>query len=508
MAYRLGDRRTFCFTLEGMIMAINVCNSTQLGRDHYKNQGMSDKYLIDLLINERRRCYTAIVSAVASSFKERIMKQGQDSNGYAADGSDGHDNQDNNKQHEEDCHQQRQQQPDTDDTTNASEQYELNNVYIANINDADAIAMYNDAPTTGEWSSVEELNDFAFRELLAEQAVQNMVDIDKNAFAIERPCTTWMPIPCLPMIDAPRDNGEEGERCEVTTALMQSYHQSKADYEKAAEDEDITMKTFWSTRCNGGRKNEGMQLLDLSAIAAGGFAIIIEDILIDFVAVVATMFKNSRTAASDAISTIPDFDTKKFVHRVLNINTRHLPARFLGFDDTIELIDKLSACLMRDESHRVGLTAILTRCSNGDMSQCVVVKPRQKLYGRNTSDMLLQVEREMKSSPGARPISFVYLVGNRDSWTRGSNELFKIGQTYDILRRLCSMNTHSPDDHVVIAIAPSFDSRADETEVFKHFAAQRYRRRREYFWGPNVQYTMYFQDIKHRTMEQFKSLKR
>jgi hypothetical protein len=143
------------------------------------------------------------------------------------------------------------------------------------------------------------------------------------------------------------------------------------------------------------------------------------------------------------------------------------------------------------------------------MSQCAVVKPRQKLYGRNTSDILLETERKMKSSPGARPIGFVYLVGNRDSWTRGSNQLFKIGHTYDILRRLCSMNTHSPDDHVVIAIAPSFDSVADEAAVFKHFATQRYRHRREFFWGPEMQYTLYFGDvITPRTMEQFKSLKR
>jgi hypothetical protein len=372
----------------------------------------------------------------------------------------------------------------------------------ANIGpDFDAITMYNDAPT-GEWSSVEELNGFAFRELLQEQAVQNMVDIDKNAFAEERPCTTWMPIPCLPMI-------EEGERCEVSTALMQSYHQSRTDYEKAAEDEDITMQTFWSTRCNRGNKNEGMQLLNLSPVAAGGSAIIIDGNLVDFVAVVGTMFNNNRTAASEAISGISDFDTKKFVHRVLNINTRHLPARFLGFDDTIELIDKLPACLVSDESRRSSLTAILTRCSNGDMSQCACVKPRRKFYGRLISDILLEYERKVKSTPGARPIKFVYLVRNRENWTKGSNELFQIGHTYDILRRVCTMSRESPDDHEVIAIAPSFDALVDKTEVFKHFASQRYRDSKVFFWGPYEQYNLYFRDvIKPRTMEQFKSLNR
>jgi hypothetical protein len=119
MAYTSYNKNIF-FTVEGMILAINACNSIQLGRDHYKKQGMTDKVLIDLLINERRRCYTAIVYEVASSFKERIMKQSQDSNGYASDGNDGHDKQGDNKQHEEDCSQQHQQQPDTDDTANAS----------------------------------------------------------------------------------------------------------------------------------------------------------------------------------------------------------------------------------------------------------------------------------------------------------------------------------------------------------------------------------------------------
>jgi hypothetical protein len=71
------------------------------------------------------------------------------------------------------------------------------------------------------------------------------------------------------------------------------------------------------------------------------------------------------------------------------------------------------------------------------------------------------------------------------------------------------MNTDSPDDHEVIAIAPSFDGLADETEVFKHFASQRYRDSKVFFWGPYEQYNLYFRDvIKPRTMEQFKSLNR
>jgi hypothetical protein len=78
MAYILEDKIT-CFTSQGLILAIDRCNSGQLNRRHYIDQGQTDLCGIDAQIKARRESYKALVCDVGVIVKKRFVEQDQES---------------------------------------------------------------------------------------------------------------------------------------------------------------------------------------------------------------------------------------------------------------------------------------------------------------------------------------------------------------------------------------------------------------------------------------------
>ena len=81
MAYKVDDRRIY-FTLEGIILANNECNSLKLNMKHYidRFRGKAVKPSEDEIhieINKRRAFNNAVFRAVNQQVMARLMQQDQ-----------------------------------------------------------------------------------------------------------------------------------------------------------------------------------------------------------------------------------------------------------------------------------------------------------------------------------------------------------------------------------------------------------------------------------------------
>ena len=69
------------------------------------------------------------------------------------------------------------------------------------------------------------------------------------------------------------------------------------------------------------------------------------------------------------------------------------------------------------------------------------------------------------------------VTSNEQAWAGD----LKVGETYDVARRVCSLNTACRYPHVAIAVAPTFDSKRDEKKVHRRLAAHLCDGTREFF---------------------------
>jgi hypothetical protein len=172
-----------------------------------------------------------------------------------------------------------------------------------------------------------------------------------------------------------------------------------------------------------------------------------------------------------------DFDKRKFVYRVVNICERHLPLRFLTFSDALALLASMS-CDKLDLSASRMVLDVVRRCSIGDMTSCINIAPRSKIYNALVSDKLLQIRKAIQASPhDIGVISFVYITSNEQAWAGD----LKIGETCDVARRVCSLNSACRYPHLAIAVAPTFNSKRDEKKVHKRLASFLCPGTREFF---------------------------
>ena len=111
-----------------------------------------------------------------------------------------------------------------------------------------------------------------------------------------------------------------------------------------------------------------------------------------------------------------DFDKKKFVFQVVNFCDRHLPMRFLTFADAVALLASMPVDMMDLVASRV-VSDVILKCNTGDMSSCIDIAPRSKIYNMLVSDQLLQLRKAVQSSPhDVGVISFVYVTSNEQAW--------------------------------------------------------------------------------------------
>jgi hypothetical protein len=172
------------------------------------------------------------------------------------------------------------------------------------------------------------------------------------------------------------------------------------------------------------------------------------------------------------------FDKGKFVYFVVNVCERHLPMRFLTFSDAAALLALMSDDVLDLLASRMVSDAILRR-RDGDMASCISIAPRSKIYNVLASDKLLQLRKAIQASPhDIGVISFVYVTINP-----AFKGKVKVGETFDVTRRVCNLNTGCcyPDWHTAVAVAPTFNSKRDEKKVHKRLAAFRCGLSREFF---------------------------
>jgi hypothetical protein len=337
------------------------------------------------------------------------------------------------------------------------------------------------------WGSTENLTERAIRGFIYDQAVEARLYMDKGAFdeSKERPSAKWL---------------KTFGKFDGAVAIHDNWHT------QAEADAHATMEALWACRfprmlvydegsndSSDGKtpvKKTGMQLLNLNAAVAGGAAVIIQEKFIDANAVIALSCTiKTRENAAEVIAKA-DFDREKFQWFLLNIRCRILQVKFLTFAHMIELFAKIPIEYRDDTSYPM-VRELLTQLNCGDTSMCVGTKARSKIYNAHVSDLLMKLEESIRSSRCEIPaVGFVYATFN-PAWPKS----LKIGKTYDVSQRVCSLNTACLTDHVAVVVAPSFDHGRDETLAHEHFAAE--RQVREFFEKTLSQesVTAYFRDV-------------
>jgi hypothetical protein len=88
MAYKYDGKYT-CFIEDGMVLAINICNSGLLDRKYYNGQGLTDDRTIDAIIAARRELFSSIVHAIAADAKKKVFGRHQEKQESSAAGGSG-----------------------------------------------------------------------------------------------------------------------------------------------------------------------------------------------------------------------------------------------------------------------------------------------------------------------------------------------------------------------------------------------------------------------------------
>jgi hypothetical protein len=483
MAYKLNSG--VVFTMDGVRLLISILTQGALHKNAYKSE--PDKKRVKSLIEAKRQhCYNIIDELEAEYNRQKKRPEGGTSSdtGGSATFNDGSFQEDANAARERSRKRKAMDQHDTTDTTPppTATLCKADATYCSFLVDSSqgiAKASYNEAKPEG-WASLEELTCFALRELVECQAVEARLDHDPRAFDKDRPCFTW----------APKCNGGND-------AMVPYSKRSKMETEHS-----ITMESLWKQLpclhdtaddfngdsgddgCGGGSsktfeafKKYEMQLLGFGADR--DCAIIVKGQFIDAAAVVAAASKTPmcRMSAAKLIDQTA-FDKEKFVYQVVNFCERHLPLRFLTFSDAVALLAAMSDGVLDLLASRMVSDAILGR-SAGDMTSCINIAPRSKIYNVLASDKLLQLRKAIQASPhDIGIISFVYATINP-----AFKGKVKIGETFDVTRRVCNLNTGCcyPDWHTAVAVAPTFNSKRDEKKVHRRLASYKCGGSREFF---------------------------
>ena len=77
MAYKY-DKKYTCVIEDGMILAINICNTGQLDSKYYIGQGLAGGSAIDATIAARRELFGSIVRAIAADAKQKVIGRNQE----------------------------------------------------------------------------------------------------------------------------------------------------------------------------------------------------------------------------------------------------------------------------------------------------------------------------------------------------------------------------------------------------------------------------------------------
>jgi hypothetical protein len=354
--------------------------------------------------------------------------------------------------------------------------------FFVDATESSAMAAYG-KPLPNGWESMEELTGFALREFVEHQAVEARLDHDDCAFYNEHQCLTWAPArevgdSAIMPYTAPARYEMEKDHATTMDALWGKYASPFAQVEYGID-------SSGDAGGSSGAAFEAIKKYEMQLLRFGAdrdCAIIIKDRFIDAAALIAaaSTTPKCRMTAANLIDQ-SGFDKRKLRYHIVHINERHLPLRFLTFSDAMALLAVLSAdgTLLDPLASRMVMDVIRMR-SGGDMSACIHIAPRSKIYNVLVSDTLLQLRKAIQASPHeVGTISFVYVTINPKAWEGD----LKIGQTYDVARRVCSLNTACRHPYAAIAVAPTFDSKRDEKKVHRRLASSKCvgTRAREFF---------------------------
>lgn len=167
------------------------------------------------------------------------------------------------------------------------------------------------------------------------------------------------------------------------------------------------------------------------------------------------------------------------------------PTKLVGFKDAIELIMVLPG---KTAKHvRKKFSDIISRYLDGDRSMCHEIEVnhtsgKAKSYSKFASGIMMRVDNENYKQTFQEMPSTSYVYVTKSMAFPG---LVKIGKTVDIASRLSALNTScSPMPHVIVAVAPTFDS--DRDEKIAHMFFSKARREGEFFELSDAEVISYF----------------
>ena len=166
-------------------------------------------------------------------------------------------------------------------------------------------------------------------------------------------------------------------------------------------------------------------------------------------------------------------------------------SRYLTPEHTIELILVLPGRIAK--SVRAKFANIIARyLDDKDGSLCKEVEEnksmgRIKSFSKFASDVMGNIDDANIQKSHEMPQTF-YVYATKSPAFPG---LIKIGKTENVSRRVCQLNTAcAPAPHVIVAVAPSFDTGRDETTAHEFFSNA--RREGEFFELQDAEVLAYF----------------
>jgi hypothetical protein len=210
------------------------------------------------------------------------------------------------------------------------------------------------------------------------------------------------------------------------------------------------------------------------------YAKMTDDGLLFAVDLVIVVTGKDRNQAARDLRDLPEdiFKSTKIVKRRLNNQGGHC-TKLVKFEDAIELIMALPG--KRAKRIRKQFADIIARYLDGDRSMCTEVEKNNAMgkfmsYSKFANGVMQGFNAEEEQRANEMPRT-CYIYGTKSAAYPG---LIKIGKTGDLRARVMNLKTATaPAPHVIVAVAPTFDSDRDETFA-KTFLSER-RREGEFF---------------------------
>jgi hypothetical protein len=165
--------------------------------------------------------------------------------------------------------------------------------------------------------------------------------------------------------------------------------------------------------------------------------------------------------------------------------------QLVNFEDAMELVMVLAG--KNALQVRKQFKDVIMRYLDGDRSMCCEIEENQamgkaKSYAKFANKIINKVDGEDYIKRAHEMPQTFYVYATKSPAFPG---LIKIGKTENVSRRVGQLNTAcAPAPHVIVAVAPSFDTGRDETTAHEFFSNA--RREGEFFELQDAEVLAYF----------------